>query len=56
MKYTQAYVSSRIGKKGYLDLVAAFLALGFENVNEVPEAIWEGAVRTYEELLFRDAA
>ncbi len=56
MKYTQSYVSSRIGEKGYLDLVAIFLALGFDNVNEVPEPIWEGAVRIYEEQLFRDAA
>ncbi len=56
MKYTQEYVSSRIGEKGYLDLVAIFLTLGFNNVNEVPEALWEGAVRMYEEQMFRRAA
>ncbi len=56
MRYTHEYVASRIGEKGYLDLVAIFLTLGFENVNEVPEALWEGAVRLYEEQLFRDAA
>ncbi len=56
MKYTQEYVSSRIGEKGYLDLVAIFLTLGFDNVNEVPEALWEGAVRMYEEQMFRRAA
>ena len=54
--HKQEQIVSRIGEKGYLDLVAVFLALGFENINDVPEGLWDMAVRLYEENLFRQAA
>lgn len=54
--HKQEQIVSRIGEKGYLDLVAVFLALGFENINDVPESLWDMAVRLYEENLFRQAA
>lgn len=56
MMKRQERIVSRIGEKGYLELVAVFLALGFENINDVPETLWEAAVRSYEENLFRNAA
>ncbi len=56
MKYTYQHIVSRIGEKGYLELVAMFLTLGFENVNDVPDVLWESAVRMYEEEMFRKAA
>jgi hypothetical protein len=56
MKYTQEYIASRIGDRGYLDLVAVFLSLGFQNVHDVPDIIWATAVALYEENMFRDAA
>ena len=56
MKYTYEHVASRIGDKGYLDLVAVFLSMGFENVNDVPEILWATAVSLYEEDMFRNAA
>ncbi len=56
MKFTYEHIVSRIGEKGYLDLVAVFLSLGFENVHDVPEALWSAAVALYEENMFRDVA
>ncbi len=56
MQHKQEHIVSRIGEKGYLELVSVFLALGFENINDVPEVLWEAAVRAYEENLFREAA
>ncbi len=56
MKYDHEHIVSRIGEKGYLDLVAVFLSLGFENVHDVPEALWSAAVALYEQNMFRDVA
>jgi hypothetical protein len=52
----QEHIVSRIGEKGYLELVAVFCALGFDNINDVPEGLWDMAVRLYEEKLFGQAA
>ncbi len=49
MKYTHEYIVTRIGESGYLELVSVFLTLGFENVDQVPDMLWEAAVRMYEE-------
>jgi hypothetical protein len=56
MKYTYDYIISRVGEKGYLDLVAVFQSIGFVNVHDVPDTLWAAAVTLYEERLFRDAA
>ncbi len=56
MKFTHEHIISRIGEKGYLDLVAVFLSLGFKNVQDVPEALWKAAVALYEQNMFRDVA
>jgi hypothetical protein len=56
MKYTYDYIVSRIGDKGYLDLVAVLHTLGFKNIHEVPDIIWATAVALYEENMFKDAA
>lgn len=56
LKRLHEQIVSRIGEKGYLELVALFLTLGFENVNDVPDFLWESAVRMYEEEMFRKAA
>ena len=56
MRYSQEQTVSRIGAKGYLDVVAVFLSLGFNNINDVPDDLWNIAVHSYEEKLFRKAA
>jgi hypothetical protein len=56
MKYTYKYIINRIGDKGYLDLVAVFLSMGFENVHDVPDFMWATAVALYEKNMFKDAA
>jgi hypothetical protein len=56
MRYNLEQIVSRIGEKGYLEIVAVFLSLGFKNVNDVPDDLWNIAVHSYEEKLFRQAA
>ncbi len=54
--YDHDHVVERIGAKGYLDLIAFFLSLGYQNIHDVPEIMWEAAVHAYEEKLFKAAA
>jgi hypothetical protein len=56
MRYDQEQTVSRIGEKGYLDLVAIFFSIGFKNINDVPDDLWNVAVHSYEEQLFRRSA
>jgi hypothetical protein len=56
MRYRQEQTESRIGEKGYLDVVAVFFSLGYMNINDVPDDLWNIAVHSYEEKLFRRAA
>mgnify|MGYP000082088287 CR=1 FL=1 len=56
MKYTYDYIVGIVGRQGYLDLAAVFLALGFENIQDVPDALWEVAIRAYEESFMKKVA
>lgn len=56
MKYTRESIAARIGDRGYLDLVSIFLAMGFENIHDVPEMLWAVAVQIYEKKMFENAA
>ncbi len=56
MIYTYDYIVSMIGRQGYLDLAAVFLALGFENIHDVPDVLWEAAIKAYEENALKRVA
>jgi hypothetical protein len=56
MRYSREQTVSRIGEKGYLDVVAVFLSLGFRNINDVPDDLWNAAVHSYEQEFFRRQA